>query len=343
MHPGGHAVSRFGATILDAEGLRLSAAERALFAEHDPFGFILFARNIDTPDQVYGLCEEMRAAVGREAPILIDQEGGRVQRLRGPRWREWLPPLEHVEAAGEAAEEAMYLRYRLIAHELREVGVDGNCAPLVDVAREETHDFLKNRCYGFDADTVARLGRAAADGMLAGGVLPVVKHIPGHGLALVDSHHELPVADVPHEELAAVDFAPFRALNDLPMGMTAHVVYSALDELPATTSNIVMKCIREEIGFGGLIMSDDISMKALDGSLTDIALDTLAAGCDVVLHCNGTLDERRAVAEAAGRLSNKGQARAESALAARREPDEVDIPAMEAKLEALMNGRVYGG
>ncbi|KZY35197.1 beta-hexosaminidase [Roseovarius sp. HI0049] len=336
-------MSRFGATILDAEGLRLSADEKSFFTEVDPFGFILFGRNLETPEQIHALCSEMREAVGREAPILIDQEGGRVQRLRGPRWREWLPPLEHVEAAGEAAEEAMYLRYRLIAHELRAVGVDGNCAPLVDVAREATHEFLKNRCYGFDAETVARLGRAVADGMLDGGVLPVVKHIPGHGLALVDSHHELPVADVPHEELSAVDFAPFRALSDLPMGMTAHVVYSALDALPATTSNVVMKCIREEIGFGGLIMSDDISMKALDGSLTDIARDALSAGCDVILHCNGTLDERRAVAEAAGQLSNKGQARAESALEARREPDEVDIPAMEAKLEALMNGRVYGG
>ncbi|MEQ8898891.1 MAG: beta-N-acetylhexosaminidase [Roseovarius sp.] len=343
MHPGGHAVSRFGATILDADGLKLSEAEKALFAEADPFGFILFARNLDTPDQIYGLCEEMRAAVGREAPILIDQEGGRVQRLRGPRWREWLPPLEHVEAAGDGAAEAMYLRYRLIAHELRAVGVDGNCAPLVDVARDATHDFLKNRCYGFDAGTVARLGRAVADGMLDGGVLPVVKHIPGHGLALVDSHEELPVADVAGEELSAVDFAPFRALNDLPMAMTAHVVYSALDGLPATTSNTVMGCIRKEIGFGGLVMTDDISMKALDGSLADITRDALAAGCDVILHCNGTLDERRAVAEAAGPLSNKGQARAESALAARHEPDEVDIPAMEAKLEALMNGRVYGG
>ena len=343
MHSGGHAVSRFGATILDAEGLRLTAEEKALFAEYDPFGFILFARNIDTPDQVRALCSEMRAAVGREAPILIDQEGGRVQRLRPPRWCAWLPPLEHVAAAGDGAEEAMYLRYRLIAHELREIGVDANCAPLVDVAREETHDFLKNRCYGFDAETVARLGRAVADGMLDGGVLPVVKHIPGHGLALVDSHEELPVAEVSHEELSAVDFAPFKALNDLPMGMTAHVVYSALDNLPATTSHTVMKCIRDEIGFSGLIMTDDISMKALHGSLTDITRDALAAGCDVILHCNGTLDERRAVAEAAETLSNAGQARAESALEARRPPDEVDIHAMEAKLEALMNGRDHGG
>lgn len=342
MHPGGHAVSRFGACILAADGLRLTPGEKAFFAQADPFGFILFDRNIDTPDQVAALCREMRDAVGRAAPILIDQEGGRVQRMRAPHWREWRPPLDHVAAAANNAEEAMYLRYRLIAHELRAAGVDGNCAPLVDVASDATHPFLKNRCYGTAPDTVARFGRQVAEGLLAGGVLPVVKHIPGHGRAVVDSHHELPVAGAGADALRAVDFAPFKALADLPMAMTAHVVYPALDDLPATTSPTVMEIIRDEIGFAGLVMTDDIAMQALSGPLTGITRDALAAGCDVILYCNGTLDERREVAEAAGRLSNKAQARAESALAARREPDEVDIPALEAKLEALMNGRVYG-
>ena len=343
MHPGGHPLSRFGACILDAEGLRLTAEEKALFSRADPFGFILFARNIDTPDQIAALCDEMRQAVGRNAPILIDQEGGRVQRMRAPLWREWLPPLDHVAAAGEGAAEAMRLRYRLIAHELRAVGIDGNCAPLVDVACSDTHPFLKNRCYGTDSATVAQMGRAVADGLLQGGVLPVVKHVPGHGRAVVDSHHELPQADVPHSALSEVDFAPFKALNDLPMAMTAHVVYPALDALPGTLSPTVMQAIRDEMGFDGLVMTDDISMKALSGSLTEISQAALAAGCDVILHCNGTLEERREVADAAGRLSAQGQTRAENALSARQEPDTVDIPALEAKLSALMNGRVYGG
>lgn len=338
MYSGGYTVNQFGACILDAEGTRLTEAEKALFAKANPFGFILFARNIDTPDQVRALCDEMRAAVGREAPITIDQEGGRVQRLRAPVWREWVPPLEQMEAAGEAAAEAMYLRYRIIAHELRDLGIDSNCAPLVDVAGPDTHPFLKNRCYGCDADKVARAGRAVADGLLDGGVLPVVKHIPGHGRAVVDSHLGLPVVDAAEADLTDVDFAPFRALNDLPMGMTAHLVYSALDARPATTSDAVMRLIRDEIGFDGLIMTDDISMKALTGSLTDISQASLAAGCDVILHCNGDLAARTEVAEAAGVMSEMGQSRANRALLARRAPDEVDISTLEARLQALLNG-----
>lgn len=331
--------TRFGATILDAGGLRLTPEEKRLFADANPFGFILFARNIDTPEQVRALCADMREAVGRDAPITIDQEGGRVQRLRGPRWREWLPPLEHVRRAGDHAEKAMYLRYRIIADELRALGVDSNCAPMVDVATGATHAFLQNRCYGFDAAAVARIGRAVAGGMLAGGVLPVLKHIPGHGRAVVDSHFDLPVVADDPDTLRASDFAPFRALNDLPMGMTAHLVYAALDDRPATLSPRVMGLIRDEIGFDGLIMTDDISMKALSGPLPALSRAALEAGCDVILHCNGTLDERRAVADAAGPMSDAAQARAERALAARKTPDEVDIPALAAKLEALLNGR----
>ena len=326
----------FGATILDATGPRLSAEEKRFFAEADPFGFILFARNIETPDQVRALCDEMRSAVGRDAPITIDQEGGRVQRLRAPLGRDWLPPLEHVRRAGAGAEEAMYLRYRIIADELRALGIDSNCAPLVDVAGPDTHDFLRDRCYGEDAATVARLGRAVADGLLAGGVLPVVKHIPGHGRARADSHHDLPRVDAPREALAEVDFAPFRALSDLPMGMTAHLVYDALDDRPATLSPKVMRLIREEIGFDNLIMTDDISMKALSGGLPQIARASLDAGCDVVLLCNAALEDRRAVAEASGRMGPRAQARAERALSMRHAPDAVDIPALVAKLDAAV-------
>ncbi|QGX98631.1 beta-N-acetylhexosaminidase [Roseovarius faecimaris] len=330
-------MSRYGATILDADELRLRSDERALFRDVNPFGFILFARNIDTPDQVRALCGDLREAVGREAPITIDQEGGRVQRLRAPLWREWLPPLEQVEAT-DRPEDAMYWRYRIIAHELRSIGIDSNCAPLVDVAGPDTHPFLRNRCYGTEAQAVAGIGRAVADAHLDGGVLPVLKHIPGHGRAVVDSHLDLPVVDAEPEELLDTDFAPFRALNDLPLGMTAHLVYSQLDDAPATLSPKVMQMIREDIGFDGLIMTDDISMKALRGSLEDNARASLAAGCDVVLHCNGTFAERVAVAEASGEMTDAAQARAERALAARKAPDEVDIAALEAKLSAVMNG-----
>ncbi|MDT8326829.1 MAG: beta-N-acetylhexosaminidase [Roseovarius sp.] len=340
MYPGGHPLTRFGACILDAVGLRLSAEEKSFFAKADPFGFILFARNIDSPEQVRALCAEMRDAVGRDAPITIDQEGGRVQRLRAPLWRDWPAPLDQVGAAGDHAEEVMYLRYRLIADELHALGIDSNCAPLVDVAGPKTHPFLQNRCYGFEADTVARIGRAVANGLLDGGVLPVLKHIPGHGRAEADSHLDLPMVDAPHAQLSQSDFAPFKALNDLPLGMTAHLVYSAIDPAPATTSAKMMRLIRDEIGFDGLIMTDDISMKALSGALGDLSRAAIKAGCDVILHCNGTLDERREVAEAAGRMTGPAQTRAERALDARKPPEPVDIPALSAKLDALINGRV---
>ncbi|MCV6586893.1 MAG: beta-N-acetylhexosaminidase [Marinibacterium sp.] len=332
----------FGATILDAEGLRLSADETALFRDADPFGFILFARNIDNADQVRALCDDMRNAVGRDAPITIDQEGGRVQRLRAPLARDWLPPLDHVARAGDGAERAMYLRYRLIAHELRALGIDSNCAPMVDLARDDTHAFLRNRCYGGDAAQVAALGRAAAQGHLDGGVLPVVKHIPGHGRATLDSHFDLPRVSADHASLSDSDFAAFRALNDLPMGMTAHLVYDAIDSAPATLSPKVMGIIRDEIGFDGLIMTDDLTMKALSGSLPDLARASLAAGCDVALLCNASLADRAAVAEAAGRMSDAAQTRAARALALRQPPAPLDIAAAEADLACLMGGQVYG-
>lgn len=330
-------MARFGATILDAEGTRLTAEEKRFFAQVNPFGFILFARNIETPDQVRALCDEMRACVGRDAPITIDQEGGRVQRLRGPVWTEWLAPLDFVTRAGAAAEKAMYLRHRVIAAELRDLGIDSNCAPMVDIAGPHTHEFLRNRCYATDPSVVTVLGRAAANGLLDGGVLPVLKHIPGHGRATMDSHFDLPRVEADHATLTDMDFAPFKALNDLPMGMTAHLVYEAIDELPATLSPRVMHVIREEIGFDNLIMTDDLAMKALRGDLGDLAQQALAAGCDVILHCNGTLEERRIVAEAAGALSFAGQTRALRALNGRITPDDIDIPATLAQLDTLLN------
>lgn len=323
-----------GATILGVQGLHLDADEAAFLREADPWGFILFARNIETPAQVRRLTADLRAAVGRDAPVFVDQEGGRVQRLRAPHWREWTPPMDFVAQAGAAAARALHLRYRLIAQELRDVGIDGNCAPCLDVARPETHPFLRNRCLSDNPAAVALLGRAVADGHLEGGVLPVVKHMPGHGRAVADSHHALPFTEVAAEELAA-DFAPFKALADLPLGMTAHVVYAALDGSPATTSATMIARIRHDIGFDGLLMTDDIGMNALSGSPAVRAAAAIAAGCDAVLHCNGSREDMAEVVAAAGRMTLPAAERAVRALAARRTPAPVDIAALEAELRAL--------
>lgn len=341
MHSGHQSMSAPGACILGVEGTHLSQEERAFLQAARPFGFILFARNIDTPDQVRALCSELREATGDDAPILIDQEGGRVQRLRGPIWREWLPPLEQVMLAGDHAEEAMYARYRIIAHELIDLGLDANCAPLVDLAGAETHPFLKSRCYGEQPEQVSAIGRAVAKGLSDGGVLPVLKHVPGHGRATVDSHLALPVVESAAETLSTCDFAPFKALADLPMAMTAHIVYSAMDARPATLSPVLISFIREELGMDGLLMTDDIGMKALDGEVGDLSEQSIAAGCDVVLHCNGDLDEMRQVAYRVGSLKGEALHRAEAVYSARKPEQEVDIPALEAKLAGLLNGPLH--
>jgi beta-N-acetylhexosaminidase len=324
-------MSRFGAAILGCAGLDLTADEKALFREVRPFGFILFARNIESADQVRALCDALRAAAGFDAPVFIDQEGGRVQRLRAPLAKEFRPPLEDV-ALGPRA---FWLRARLIAHELRSMGIDGNCIPTLDVARDETHPILRNRCYGTDVETVVRHGRAVADGLFAGGVLPVMKHIPGHGLGTLDSHKDLPRVGAPRDVLDHTDFAAFRALNDLPLGMTAHLVFEEIDPQPATISEVMVKIIRDEIGFDGLLMTDDISMEALSGTVRERGAAALAAGCDLVLHCNGAFDEMVSIWQRCGEMTPAAQTRAEAALAARRTPDDVDIAALEAEFDAL--------
>lgn len=334
-------MTRQGACILSCDGPRLTPEEASLFREVNPFGFILFARHVETPEQVRALCAELREAVGRDCLITIDQEGGRVQRLRGPRWREWLPPLDHVQAAGGQAARAMYLRARLIAAELRDLGIDSDCIPTLDIATQKTHPFLRNRCYGSSVRAVTENGRATARGLLEGGVVPVMKHMPGHGRATLDTHLDLPTVDAALGELSETDFAPFRALADLPMGMTAHLVFSALDSRPATLSPRCIGIIRENIGFGGLLMTDDISMQALSGSLARRTRAALDAGCDLVLHCNDTFAERCEVARAAGEMTDAAQSRADAAMAARAPPAPIDIPALEAELEALLNGRVH--
>lgn len=334
----------FGAGILGCAGPALSDAERGFFAETKPFGFILFARNIEDPDQVRALCADLRKAAGHDAPILIDQEGGRVQRLRPPHWREHLPPLDQIRIAGpQAAARSMYLRSRLIAAELRDLGIDVNCAPTCDVARADTHPFLLNRCYGDDTQTVTKMARAVVQGQTDGGVLSILKHIPGHGAGRVDSHHELPRVDLPLDQLRATDFAPFKALADVPFAMTAHIVYGAIDpDRPATTSPDAIAMIRDDMGFQGALMSDDISMQALSGSIAERSRDALAAGCDLILHCNGDMDEMHAVMEISGTLKDAALARAQSALDCRRAPQTVDIPALEEELMALLKGPVHG-
>lgn len=326
----------FGAAIQGCDGLRLSEDEKRLFAASRPFGFILFDRNLDSPDQIRALTSEMREAVGFDAPVFIDQEGGRVQRLRPPLARDWLPPLDEVARFGPKAARAMFLRYQIIALELRSLGIDANCAPTLDIARPETHAVLRNRCYGDNVARVAEIGLAVADGMMAGGVYPVMKHMPGHGLAQMDTHLELPLIDQPEARLWAEDFAAFRPFAHLPMGMTAHLVFSALDDEPSTISPRMIGLIRDEIGFGGLLMTDDIGMEALSGTRPERGAASLAAGCDVVLDCNATLPERTAMMDRIGHMSDAAQSRAEAVLAARPTPEEVDIAALEAEFEALL-------
>ena len=298
-------------------GPALTEEERAFFREADPFGFILFRRNIDHPDQVRALTASLREAVGRaDAPILIDQEGGRVQRLGPPHW----PRYPAGRAYGRVAEDsprAAHLGARLMAHDLRDLGITVDCLPVLDVPTPGAHDVIGDRAYGDHPDQVTELGGAAADGLIAGGVLPVVKHIPGHGRAGADSHLALPRVDASLEDLRARDFVPFRALAHLPAAMTAHVVYEAIDpDRPGTVSRrVIQDIVRGEIGFDGLLFTDDLSMKALSGSFRSRTEEAIAAGCDIALHCCGDLDEARGVAEGAPILAGASLRRVEAAMA----------------------------
>jgi beta-N-acetylhexosaminidase len=332
------------AAILGCAGPELSDGERRFFAEARPWGFILFARNVGTPDQLRRLAGSLRDSVGRDAPILIDQEGGRVARLRGPHWREWEPALEECARLADPASRAraMYLRYRLIAGELRDAGIDVDCAPVLDLIAPQTHAVIRNRCYGDDPAEVGAIGRAVAQGLLDGGVLPVIKHVPGQGRAPIDSHLDLPVVEAPLETLDALDFAAFRPLAGLPMAMTAHVIYPALDpDAPATQSAAAIGFIRARIGFDGLLMTDDLSMKALRGGLGSRVERALAAGCDLVLHCNGDAAEMAEVIAAAPALSGQALARADAALALRRAPDATDPKALAAEHAALAGSAAH--
>lgn len=310
------------AFIAGCAGPVLTDEERRFFADAQPWGLILFRRNIVDPAQVKALTDDFRAATGRsDAPVLVDQEGGRVQRLGPPHWRRHPPAAVFERAANDPlqARELTRLSARLMAHELLEVGITVDCAPVLDVPAPGSHQIVGDRAYAADPARAATLARAAAEGLIAGGVLPVIKHMPGHGRAKADSHVELPVVTASRAELEATDFAPFRILADMPLAMSAHVVFSALDPAgPATTSRKVVRTImRRALNFDGLIMSDDLSMQALQGTLRDRAEAALAAGLDMALHCNGQIEEMRQVAEAAPVLSGKARRRAAAALARR--------------------------
>ena len=329
------------AAIFGCEGLALSDREKSFFARTNPLGFILFARNVRDPGQVRSLVGELRSCVGRaDAPVLIDQEGGRVQRLRPPHWRQ-APPMARFGELDDLlrASRAARLNASLIAAELGALGIDVDCAPVLDLPVAGAHDVIGDRAFSGDAEVVASLGRAVCDGLLAGGIIPVVKHIPGHGRASVDSHHRLPVVDADLAVLRATDFRPFGELRDAPWAMTAHVVYTTLDAAaPATISKKVIETIiRGEIGFGGVLVSDDLSMKALSGNLDDRARAALAAGCDVVLHCNGDMAEMEAVAAATHPLADAALERLNRATSRRAEvAGAIDVAVTLSELTALI-------
>jgi len=320
------------AFITGLSGFAITANERAFLREAQPWGLIIFKRNVNTPQQVIDLALSFREAVGWHAPILVDQEGGRVQRLGPPHWPVYPPGAVYgaiYDRDPTSSLAVSRLAGRLISHDLHVLGLDVDCLPLGDVLSPGADPVIGDRAYGSKPTKVAAIAGAIAEGLLAGSVLPVVKHLPGHGRATADSHLKLPVVDTDRATLEATDFAAFQPLNQLPLGMTAHVVFSSIDpDAPATTSvTMVREVIRGFIGFRGLLMSDDVSMKALSGTIAERSRAAFAAGCDVVLHCNGDLAEMTQVAEAAPPLAGEAGRRADAALAQRKAPEEFDVDA----------------
>ncbi|MEM7745525.1 MAG: beta-N-acetylhexosaminidase [Pseudomonadota bacterium] len=311
------------AVIFGLSGPELTPHEAAFFAEVDPWGFILFARNVVDPAQVRRLTVRLRELVGRDAPILVDQEGGRVQRLGPPHWQQWQPVRDLCEAATDEMDlmASLRARYTAIAVELLDVGIDVDCVPVLDVPQPNAHPIIGDRAFGRTPLEVAVRGREAAAALLDAGVLPVIKHLPGHGRALHDSHEALPVVTAPMAELRATDFLPFVSMKDAPLGMTAHVVYQAIDpDACATLSPACIRLIRDELGFDGALMTDDLSMKALSGPMETRVHAALAAGCDLILHCNGQMDEMQAIASAVPTLSGRAADRCDRAMSRRSSP-----------------------
>ena len=330
------------AMILGCSGLTLTPEEIALYKAEQPWGFILFGRNIGDAQQITDLVASMREAVGRpDAPVMIDQEGGRVQRIRAP----LLQAYPNAQALGaiylrDKAQglRAAWLMSRLHAFDLMKFGINVDCLPVLDVPVEGASNVIGNRAYGFDPLLVAEMGQAAADGLKAGGMLPVMKHMPGHGRGMVDSHHELPVVDVALADLDAHDFVPFKALNKELMAMSAHLVFTAIDaERPATTSRkVIDEIIRGTIGFDGLLISDDSSMNALKGTLGERAANIVAGGCDIVLHCNGVMSEMLEVVKEVPVLSGKALERVRAVEAGFTAADGADEAALRDEFNAML-------
>ncbi len=328
--------------IFGIASTKLSDAEKSLFTATNPLGFILFKRNCQNKQQLRQLIAELKDVTNRnKLLILIDQEGGRVSRLQPPTWR-------NHPAAGKCAalaqhnlqnaKRACYLQSRIIAAELAELGITVNCTPVLDIPTANSHNIIGDRAIGDNAQQVITLAHEIINALFDGGVLPVIKHIPGHGRATVDSHKELPIIDTPLAELEKTDFVPFSTFKHMPMAMTAHIIYTALDpHNVATISAKVLNYIRQHIGFTGLLLSDDISMQALKGPIEKRAADAIKAGCDVILHCNGKIEEMRNIAQILPPISNISLQRAEQAIAQLRPPKPIAINAAETELQSLLN------
>lgn len=330
------------AVIFGCEGTVLSDWERDFFADSNPFGFILFKRNCETQEQLRHLTYDLREAIGREdAPILVDQEGGRVTRLKPPHWRAAPAPgrLGHLMQDDPAlAEEAVKLNTLLLSAELRNVGLNVNCIPSLDLAFPGAHDVIGDRAFSSEPEVAAKLGKVCVEACLSSGVMPVIKHMPGHGRAMVDSHLSLPVVTATLDELKASDFEAFRLRSDAPWAMTGHVVYTSVDpDRPATASSKVVKeVIRDYIGFEGLLLTDDLSMEALEGDLGQRTAAAMTAGCDIALHCNGKADEMQAVAANSRTMSEDARNRAISAAKRLGHLDDFDFKEAVARLDEIL-------
>lgn len=330
------------AAILGLSGLRLTTSEKTFFRDADPWGFILFSRNVDTADQIYRLCSDLRSAVGRDALIFVDQEGGRVQRLKAPNWRAYPTGATYASLYNDdedVGKRAAFLGHRLIADDLRAVGITADCAPVLDLPQPGSDPIISDRALGDRTDQIVNLAHAAMSGLMQGGVAPVIKHIPGHGRATVDSHLSLPRIETSRTLLERTDFVPFRKLADAPMAMTAHAVYSVVDDEPVTTSAAALKdLIRDTIGFDGLLMSDDLDMKALAGKNLATKTDAaLSAGCDIALQCSGQLPDMIDVAKGCKALSGKALERARIAENSADFQEGFDRADAEAEFNAILS------
>ena len=334
------------ATIFGLSGPRLSSGEKAFFRDANPWGFILFARNVETPEQVRALCASLRECVGRDALIFIDQEGGRVRRLRPPHWPHYPSAQKLAQVSSYDRAKGLrvcYLHHRLMAHDLRRIGITADCAPVLDLPVEGADPIISDRAFGGDTASITAMAHAAMAGLVSGGVAPVIKHIPGHGRATVDSHKDLPRISAKKMQLKTTDFLPFMNLNDAPMAMTAHAVFDCSDRKnPVTTSKKALtELIRDDIGFDGLLMSDDLDMRALHtgrmaGNLTALTRKALAAGCDIALQCSGKMPDMVKVAAGAKKLRGKALERAFIAEHCAIREKRLNVKAARAEYEALL-------